>query len=331
MTSPTSMRLFFLAVAAVLCLVASPAAHAQTPPGPDTSPAAPPPAQQDAAVNRLAGEPNGKKLILKDGDFQLVREYTRNGDRVRYFSLERGDWEEIPASMIDWAATQKAEAAAVARNEAEAKKLKQQEDASRMDMALDVDASLLTGSGTFLPSGEGMFAVEGRKVTLLAQAELESHRDKKQTLKQIISPIPIIPGKTNIELADSHAKIRVDPSHLEFYLREAPPDPERVSAIRKSSRPGDTDSGPDVELVRATIKGNKRVFVQIKDLFGEKMDEDRKTVLLQRWEIARDVYRFTLGEQLPPGEYALAEITADGLNMYVWDFGVDGKGDEKKK
>ncbi len=332
MTSSTFMRLFSLAFAAILCLAASPAAHAQTPPAPDTSPAAPPPAQQDAAANRLAGAPNGKKLVLKDGDFQLVREYTRNGDRVRYFSLERGGWEEIPAAMVDWVATQKAEAAAVARNEAEAKKLKQQEEASRTDLALDVDASLLTGSGAFLPGGEGMFAVEGKKVTLLEQAELESHRDKKQTLKQIISPIPLVSGKTNIELPGTHAKMRIDPSHLEFYLREAPPDPDHVSSIRKSRRPENSTTGPDVELVRATVKGSKRIFQEIKDLFGEKMEEDRKTVLLQRWEIAPNVFRFTLAEQLPPGEYALAELMPDGLNLYVWDFGVDGngKGEEKK-
>ncbi|HWZ97717.1 MAG TPA: hypothetical protein VN025_08150 [Candidatus Dormibacteraeota bacterium] len=301
------------------------AAQAQgPPPPPDTSkPSAPNPEQGQSKPGLPGGAPNGKKLVLKDGNFQLVREYTRNGERVRYYSLERGDWEEIPASMIDWAATQKAEAATIARNDAEVKKLKQQEEVSRMDMALDVDASLLTGSGAFLPSGEGMFAAEGKKITLLEQAELESHRDKKQTLKQILSPIPIVPGKTNVELQGGHAKFRIEPSHLEFYLREAPPDPDRVSQIRKSSRPGEGDSGPDVELVRATVKGNKRLLQQIKDLFGEKMDETRNTILLQRWEVAPNVYRFTLGEQLPPGEYALAEILPDGLNLYVWDFGVD--------
>src|SRR5882757_3972260 len=322
------MRNRFIAIAA-LCAMSSFGwvASAQGPPGPDTSK----PVEQNAGQEKSkpglpGGAPNGKKLILKDGNFQLVREYTRNGERVRYFSLERGAWEEIPASMIDWAATQKVEAATAARDKAELEKLKTQEEATRTDMALDVDASLQTASGMFLPSGEGMFAVEGKKATLLEQAETEAKRDKKQFLKQIASPIPIVPSKTNIELPTAHAKTRLDPSQLEFYLREAPPDPDQPSPIQKRSRPG--ESGREVELVRATVKGNMRVLEQVKALFGERLDEARNTVLLQRWEVAPNVYRFTLGEPLLPGEYALAEILPGGINLYVWDFGVDGSVDK---
>jgi hypothetical protein len=323
------------AVVALVCALAADRAvgQAQPPPPPDTSKPVEAQEKPEAAGPALpGGAPNGKKLILKGGDYQLVREYERNGERVRYFSLERGAWEEIPASMVDWAATQKADAATAAQHDAELKKLHQQEQASRMDMALDVDASLQTGSGAFLPSGEGMFAAEGKTITLLEQAQMEQHRDKKQILKQIASPVPIIPNKLNIELPGAHATKRIDPSHLEFYLREAPPDPDRVSSVRKSSRPG--ESGPEVELVRATVKGKKRQLEQIQSLFGQQMSDDRKTVLLQRWEVAPNVYRFTLGEQLPPGEYALAEILPDGMNLYVWDFGVDAgaaKSAEKKK
>jgi len=311
-------------LAVILIGMCGKATHAQAPPGPDTSKPVEQSAGQEKSETALpGGAPNGKKLILKNGDFQLVREYARNGERVRYYSLERADWEEIPASMIDWVATQKAAAATAARDKAELEKLKKQEEASRVDMALDVDASLQTASGMFLPSGEGMFAVEGKKSTLLEQAGVAAHRDKKQFLKQIASPIPIVPSKTNIELPGGHAKARLDPSHLEFYLREAPPDPDQPSPIQKSSRPG--ESGPEVELVRATVKGNKRVLEQIKSLFGQEIDQTRTTVLLQRWEVTPNVFRFTLGEQLEPGEYALAEILPDGINMYVWDFGVDGK------
>jgi len=30
-----------------------------------------------------------------------------------------------------------------------------------------------------------------------------------------------------------------------------------------------------------------------------------------------------LSQPLTPGEYVLAEVLADGLNLYVWDFGMD--------
>lgn len=306
--------------------------RAQAPPGPDTSkPVEQSTAQEKSKPALPGGAPNGKKLILKNGDFQLVREYQKNGERVRYYSLERGDWEEIPASFIDWAATQKAESATAAQDKAELEKLHKQEEMSRMDMALDVDASLQTASGVFLPAGEGMFAAEGKKITLLEQAEAGQHRDKKQFLKQIASPIPIVPGKTNMELPGAHAKMRLDPSQLEFYLREPPPDPDSAASLRKSNLMG--EAGPEVELIRATVKGNKRVLEQTKTMFGEQIDQTRKTVLLQRWQIAGNVFRFTLGEQLEPGEYVLAEILPGGMNEYVWDFGVDkgpDKGAEKK-
>src|SRR5580658_4041491 len=41
------------------------------------------------------------KLYLKDGGFQLVREYKVDGDRIMYYSIERSDWEEIPVDLVD--------------------------------------------------------------------------------------------------------------------------------------------------------------------------------------------------------------------------------------
>ena len=292
-----------------------------TPSSPQSPPAASSQNRDPSSPKGQYALPRGKKLVLKDGSFQLARTYERKGDRVRYYSVERGGWEEIPAALVDWDATAKAEAAEKSENEAFVSKVHTQEEANRIDTVMDVDASLQVAPGVFLPPGEGMFVIDGKHVSQLEQAGAEIRTDKKNFLKQVLSPIPIVPGKRNVDIPGTRAKLRVSSTNIEFYLREAPPDPDRTTPIERSSRPG--ESGPEVELVRATVKGNKRLLESIKSYFGEQVEEKRNTMSLQRWEIAPTVYRFTLGEPLPPGEYALAEILPDGMNLFVWDFGVD--------
>lgn len=263
----------------------------------------------------------GKKLMLKDGTYQLVRNYEKNGERVRYFSVERGAWEEIPASLVDWDATKKAEDAEQQKNEAFLKKVKIQEDAAHAQTPVDVDASLMVAPKVFLPDGEGMFALEGKSIKRLEQVGSQVKTDKKQVLKQVLSPIPIVPSKHNIEIPGAKATVRLTSVTPEFYLREPAPDPDRASTVERTGRQG--DSGPEVVLVKAKIKGNKRLLESISSLFGQEIAQNRDEVVVQRWEVAPDIYRFTLSSSLPPGEYALAEILDDGLNLFVWDFGVD--------
>src|SRR5262249_55941233 len=194
----------------------------------------------DQEPARLA---RGKKLVLKDGNFHFVRSYERRGDRVRYYSLERGSWEEIPASMVDWEATKKAEADAEKADTALLSKVHAQEEATKIETTLDVDASLQVAPGVFLPPGEGMFAGEGKFVTPIPQVDSELKKDRANTIKRVLSPLPI-PAKQNVEIPGPKAKLRFNAQNLEFYLREAPPDEDAPSSIERSHRPG--SSGPEV-------------------------------------------------------------------------------------
>jgi hypothetical protein len=281
-----------------------------------------------ASTNTPADTPRGKKLILKDGTYQIVREYKRDGDRVRYFSEERGDWEELPAAMVDWDATDKDAAASTKASDALAAKIHSQEEAKRMDNVADIDASLQVGGGAFLPQAEGLYVVEGKSVRVMQQVGSATKTDTLRTIEQVLSPIPIVPGKKTVIIQGEHATLRLRTTTPEFYLREAPPDDDRVSPIQRSSRPGET--GPDVVLVRAKQIHKGRELESIKTLFGEKIDANINEVAIQRWEVAPNVYRYTLGEALKPGEYVIAEVLPDGLNYFVWDFGVDGTEDSGK-
>lgn len=248
--------------------------------------------------------PHGKKLMLKDGSFQLVREYQIDGDRIRYYSIDQRDWEEMPADLVDWDATKNAEAED-AKRKAELIAKVHAADVARHAEPLDIDASIEVAHGVFLPPGEGLFEFDGKAVRQLSQAEADIKFSKTQMLKQVLVPIPIVPTRHTVSLPGTRAKIRIKSGQTEFYMRTA------------------DGREPEMDLLQAKIHNGKRDLENLDELFKEEATTGKISLPIQRWQIARGVYRFTL-QNLEPGEYAMAELVQGGAtSLYFWDFGVD--------
>ncbi|HEX9759359.1 MAG TPA: hypothetical protein VGA40_00490, partial [Candidatus Acidoferrales bacterium] len=128
---------------------------------------------------------------------------------------------------------------------------------------------------------------------------------KGRLLTQILIPIPIIRTQHRVEIPGKSAVARLG-NQPEIFLRL------------------DDDREPQLELIRAKVKGDKREIEVIStDIVGQQTSE-RKTVSVQLWPVAKRVFRFTMSQTLEPGEYVLVEIIPDaGVSMFVWPFGVD--------
>jgi hypothetical protein len=259
--------------------------------------------------------PRGKKLILKDGSVQLVREYQVMDDRVRFYNTERSQWEEMPAALVDWDATKQSEIDQKKGDAALLTNVHKQEQARRL-MPLDVDASLEAAPGVFIPPGEGLFVYDGKSVLRLTQAQAVNKLDKGKVVEQVLVPIPIVPSRRNLSIPRPHAEVRVHNEQPEFYMRTA------------------DGREPNMVLIRTKVHGDSRLIENVDTYLQAISKTKRNEVLAQRWQIANGVYRFTMSQSLEPGEYVFTEIVkGEGTNLYVWDFGVDtaGKSSEAKQ
>ena len=276
-------------------------------------------AQQDAdsKAPAAAGQipvalPKGKKLILTDGTFQLAREYTVEGDRVRYWSVERSQWEEIPTSLVDWDATHKAEAEQ-ASQDAELKAKIHASQLALLTKDIDVDRSLEIKPGLFLPDAVGFYALDRNKlIREMKQSEAVVKTSTGREVAKIMSGVSLIPSKKTMEIPGEHAAMRLNTAEPEFFMR-----------------PADSRE-PRFRLLRTEIKGGHRVLDNISIHFTGQETHKATEIEIQTWTPATGVFRYTVDQRLEPGEYAFVEMTDEGINGYVWDFGIDTPGTKTK-
>ena len=235
----------------------------------------------------------------------MVSQYQVIGDRVRFYSVERSDWEEIPTSLVDWAATRKA-AQQVSERDKQAIALAHSVDLEEHPGRLDVNAGLGLPPGMLLPSGDGLFAYNGHSIVKIKEDLAKSRLDKGRFIAKLISPVPVVPTRYTIFLAGKRAKARIADSEPVFYYRST----------------GGTV--PQFQLMRASVKGKNREFAYLDEYMGQKQT-DAHEIPVNIQPVFPDTYRMIASEDLSPGEYVLAQMlpSSKTVDLYVWDFGVD--------
>ena len=233
------------------------------------------------------------KLFLKDGTYHLVREYTVEADRVRYYSTERQDWEEIPLDLVDLKKT-KAEEEAKATEEEAAAKADAEEEAFDRQQRAEI---------AMIPADAGLYMANEGKLTTYPAAEVKARTPKGRSILKAISPIPLIMGKTYVELDGESSKMTVDSDRPEFYFRLA--ELERFQMVRLSPKKG-------VRLVQTW---------HIVPVTNEILEE-HEPVEIFRQQFYNGLYKIWPTKPLVPGEYAVIEYTEGKANTRVWDFRV---------
>ncbi len=288
--------------------------------------------------------PTNHRLILKDGNYQLVRKYEIVGDRVRYISIERsGDWEELPVALVDWDATRKwerdhateqpEEVASPAMKEAEAI---DKEEAAERDAAKARRPEVV--KGLELPDEDGVFALDTYQGTPelveLMQNELGANAKTKHGINTLN---PMAGSKATLELDGAHAKIHLHVNDPSFYLSlNAPDDAEQVvsramvvntsgakEAVGRKHGAHSPNSG--FAIVRVDERRAVRIVGAIHMSPNGTVTQD-EDVMPAKVEVLPGKHWLKLTPEKPLliGEYALVEIlSASDINQSVWDFRVD--------
>ncbi|MEA2543869.1 MAG: hypothetical protein QOH35_5235 [Acidobacteriaceae bacterium] len=287
-----------------------------------------------------------QRLVLKDGTYQVVTKYQKVGDRVRYFSAERGQWEELPATLVDWAATEawakdhKPGAEPVSPAVPEAAAIDKEEQHAR---ARTPDVS----PGLRLPDQDGVWALDTfhdqpELVALTQNSGGVNRETSHNVLRAALNPLGGIQQSVQIPGAESRVKLHVnDPA---FYVSIVGVDDNEAdsSAVTVDTRGAGSakeknplnsaNSQYAIVRVRSNFKKDYRVVSGIKIGVGGKVTQTEDVIPTtvqvlpgNRW------IRLTPQQPLTIGDFALMELLGPGeVNLSVWDFRIDPQGPDNK-
>ncbi len=287
--------------------------------------ASPDPAQQSGQAKRKVDslEPNAqqqrtfKRLILKDGSYEPISKYEIDGNRVRYFSSERHGWEEVPFSLVDWPATERYAQEAAFEKQA---RITQSAEAEAKERAEEDAKTPLVSPGIRLPDTGGVFLLDTFKgKPELNQLHQNGANVNKNTAGNILRGVinPIASTKRTIELAGLHAGVQSRVADPLIYVALDPGGDPLADYTPETAK-------DHFRIVRCEAKKGNRIVGVVNIAVYGKVNQDAMYVETKVEPVSENWVKVTPATPMPPGEYALVEILGkQGINMFVWDFGVN--------
>lgn len=287
------------------------------------------------------------RLILKDGGYQVVKDYKIVGDRVRYLSQERGEWEEMPVSLVDWDATKKWEQEhtelTVDDDQSPAMKEAVSIDKEETEEREDQRARMPeVAKGLELPDEDGVFVLDTFQGTPELVEVPPSDLDLNARERHGIGVLnPMAGQRADLVIQGAHSKIHLHVNEPSFFLslevvdQKEPVLSEPVT-VHTSTEGLNHKAKPthSPQAGYALVKVDERNAVRMIGAIhvspsGEITQQENVVAATVQVMPGKHWLRIDPKEPLEIGEYALVEIlSASDINQQVWDFRVDPtKGD----
>jgi len=271
-----------------------------------------------------------------------VRDYQIVGDRVRYLSQERGEWEELPTGLVDWDATNK-----WARDHEE---LLDQDSSPAMKEAADIDKEEQqeradnqarmprVAPGLELPDEEGVFVLDTYHGTpeLVELKAIDLTLNSKNR-KGIEVLNPLAGQKASMELQGANARVHLHVDDPVIYLSlgvEDSTEPVLTHPMTidtggakavNGGKHGAHSAQSGFVIVRVDERQQVRVVGAIHMSPTGNVTQDEDTIPTKVEVLpGKHWLKIEPAQKLTIGEYALIEIISPSdISESVWDFRVD--------
>ena len=268
-----------------------------------------------AAAQRAA-----KRLILKDGSYQMATEWQIKGERVRYYSAERSEWEEVPKSMVDWEATEKwAKERSERKLDEETRAVAAELEAERKEREARTP---MVAPGVQLPATGGVFLLDyfqgqPQAVELVQSGSEVEKNTGKNILRAAINPFAS--AKQSIVLKGLRARVQSHTLNPTLYVNVEPDD----ALAEEPDEPRVTDA-QRFRIVRMKRKKNNREVGNLKIALTGRVKQEQTFLEATAQPMGGGWVKIVPEQPVAAGEYAIVEmLTEKEMNLYVWDFGVD--------